>query len=249
MIRGIVFDKDGTLFDFRATWGVWVQRLLHDLAPGDAAAAAALGRRIGFDPRDGGFAADGPLVSGTPEEILGALLPLLGDAWDLSRLTALAERHAAATPPVEVASLVPVLAELLARGLHLGVASNDSAASVETHLRTAGVRGAFGFVAGHDSGHGAKPDPGMLLAFARQHRIPPAAVVMVGDSRHDLAAGRAAGMCTVAVLSGPAPAEYLADLADAVLPDIGALPRWLSSRAAARGTSPGGRRPAMERAE
>ena len=53
---------------------------------------------------------------------------------------------------------------------------------------------------------------------------------MVGDSRHDLAAGRAAGLTTVAVLTGVAVAEDLADLADAILPDISHLPGWIASR-------------------
>ena len=51
---------------------------------------------------------------------------------------------------------------------------------------------------------------------------------MVGDSRHDLIAGRAAGMRTIGVLTGMARAEDLADLADVVLPDIGHIPVWLA---------------------
>ena len=39
--------------------------------------------------------------------------------------------------------------------------------------------------------HGAKPGPGMLLAFATLCGLAPARVAMVGDSRHDLMAGRA----------------------------------------------------------
>jgi phosphoglycolate phosphatase len=50
---------------------------------------------------------------------------------------------------------------------------------------------------------------------------------MVGDSRHDLEAGRAAGMRTVAVLTGIAGAADLAPHADVVLADIGGLPGWL----------------------
>ena len=30
-IAGLVFDKDGTLFDFEATWGDWAARLLTEL--------------------------------------------------------------------------------------------------------------------------------------------------------------------------------------------------------------------------
>jgi len=52
-------------------------------------------------------------------------------------------------------------------------------------------------------------------------------VVMVGDSTHDLIAGRAAGMACVGVLTGTAVEGDLAPFADAVLPDIGHLPGWL----------------------
>ena len=36
-IRGVLFDKDGTLFDFNATWGNWTQRLIESETAGDAA--------------------------------------------------------------------------------------------------------------------------------------------------------------------------------------------------------------------
>jgi phosphoglycolate phosphatase len=28
VIKGIIFDKDGTLFDFNATWGAWTRGML-----------------------------------------------------------------------------------------------------------------------------------------------------------------------------------------------------------------------------
>ena len=67
----------------------------------------------------------------------------------------------------------------------------------------------------------------MLEAFADACGLPVGQVLMVGDSRHDLIAGRAAGMRTLAVLTGVATAEDLQDLADAVRPDIGHLPLLL----------------------
>ena len=53
---------------------------------------------------------------------------------------------------------------------------------------------------------------------------------MVGDSTHDLIAGRAAGMHTVAVLTGLAVREDLENLADMVLPDVSHLPAWISAQ-------------------
>jgi phosphoglycolate phosphatase len=72
----------------------------------------------------------------------------------------------------------------------------------------------------------------MCLAFAAACGIEPRRVAMVGDSRHDLQAGRAAGMRTVAVLTGIAGARDLSPLADVVLADIAALPGWLDGLSA-----------------
>ncbi|MFW5641465.1 MAG: HAD family hydrolase, partial [Roseicyclus sp.] len=71
--------------------------------------------------------------------------------------------------------------------------------------------------------------PGMCLAFAEAFAIAPERIVMVGDSLHDLHAGRAAGMRVAAVLTGPAAAADLAPHADVVLRHIGHLPAWLET--------------------
>ena len=63
----------------------------------------------------------------------------------------------------------------------------------------------------------------MVLAFAAHLGIDPSQVAMVGDSVHDLHAGRAAGAVAVAVTSGLADAETLAPHADHVLDDIRGL--------------------------
>jgi phosphoglycolate phosphatase len=130
----------------------------------------------------------------------------------------------------EAVPLVPLLTTLRARGLRIGLATNDTEAPARTHLAAHGITGFFEFIAGYDSGHGAKPGPGMCLAFAHHTGLDPARIAMVGDSAHDLHAGRAAGMVCVGVLTGIAGKSDLAPLADVILPDIGALPDWLSSR-------------------
>ena len=49
MIDAVIFDKDGTLFDFRASWGGWTKRLLEELAGGDAQVLTALAGAARFD--------------------------------------------------------------------------------------------------------------------------------------------------------------------------------------------------------
>ena len=68
-----------------------------------------------------------------------------------------------------------------------------------------------------------------LLAFAEAVGCLPSQTLMVGDSSHDLIAGRNAGMQAAGVLTGIAKAVDLAPYADVVLPDIGHLPRWLAA--------------------
>jgi phosphoglycolate phosphatase len=226
MIDGLLFDKDGTLFDFRVSWGRWAKDFLTRIAT-DAAHARRLGRAIGFDLDSGSFAPDSPVIAATAADIAAALQPELPGVT-VEELTDRIDASAGQAPMSEAVPLRPLLSALRGQGLRLGVATNDSEAPARRHLANHGITDCFDFISGYDSGHGAKPGPGMCLAFARQLGLEPARVAMVGDSRHDLEAGRAAGMRVVAVLTGIARREELEPHADVVLDDIGALPDWLS---------------------
>jgi phosphoglycolate phosphatase len=242
MLRGLIFDKDGTLFDFRASWADWTVRYLDRLAPGDPGRVRALGARIGFDPVTLAFDPGSVVIAGTPEDIATALLPAFPGARmrDLVIDMVAAAENARQVP---VTALRPLLLGLRGRGLTLGLATNDSEAGARAHLRDHGIADLFGFVAGYDSGFGGKPDPGQLRGFLRAMGLAPDEVAMVGDSTHDLAAARAAGLHAVGVLTGIAVATDLQPLADAVIADISALPGWLDglgsgATPAAAGTLP-----------
>ena len=225
-VRALLFDKDGTLFGFQATWGGWTAELIAGLAPEDPRRRARLAEAIGFDAAGRRFQPDSPVIAGTLDELMGLWLPLL-PGWDATRLTTHLIDQSRSVRPVEAVPLAPLLARLAQAGLALGVATNDAEEPARVQLDVAGVGAAFAFVAGADSGHGAKPGPGQCLAFASHAGLAPAEIAMVGDTTHDLAAARAAGMLRVAVLTGVARHEDLAAEADVVLPDIGHLPDWL----------------------
>ncbi|MFT4151755.1 MAG: HAD family hydrolase [Paracoccaceae bacterium] len=230
MISGVIFDKDGTLFDFRKSWGAWAAALLDQIGR-DADHARTLGRAIGFDLESLAFDEGSPVIAGTPEDIAVPLLPHL-PGETLTGLAARMNQLSAGAQMVPAVSLAEVLGGLRARGLKLGLATNDAEAPAHAHIGRAGVAGLFDYVAGFDSGHGGKPAPGMLLAFTDRFGLDPSQVVMVGDSLHDLEAGRAAGMRTAAVLTGIAGADVLSPHADVVLPDIGHLAAWIDGLSA-----------------
>ena len=232
-VRGILFDKDGTLFDFQATWGRWTEATLDLLAP-DRETWARMARAAGYDPERRRFVPGSPVVAGAPSEIAriwAGFRPDLGAAG-VERILDATALDVLADPTMlfpAAADLPGLLADLRASGYALGVATHDSEQGARVQLAAAGVEAAFDFVAGHDSGHGLKPGPGMLLAFAEAMGIPPAGVVMVGDSRHDLEVARSAGAAlAIGVLTGPATREDLAPWADHILPSIEHLPALLA---------------------
>ena len=227
-VDGLLFDKDGTLFDFRATWNVWSAQLIRDFAAGDSALAAAIARSVGFDLVAESFLPDSPIIAGTNRqaaELFAAPIP----GSDADAMEAILAEAAADAPLAPAVPLVPFLEDLLTRGLTLGVMTNDTEFSAKSQLRRAGVDDRFHWIAGFDSGHGAKPQPHPLLAFANAHGLQPGRVAMVGDSTHDLIAGREAGMQTIAVLTGMAGAEELRPYADVIFRDIGHIAGWLHS--------------------
>lgn len=230
MIDGVIFDKDGTLFDFRRSWGGWAQTLLNRMAKGPEH-AAEMARAIGYDLHTGVFAPDSPVIAATAQDIAEALAVHL-PGQSVAEVARQINEAAAQAVMVPAVPLRPLLETLRARGLRIGLATNDTETPARAHLAAHDLTDLFDFIAGYDSGHGAKPGPGMCLAFARQTGLDPARVAMVGDSVHDLHAGHAAGMLRIAVLTGIATQADLAPHADVVLTDIGALPDWLAQASA-----------------
>ena len=231
-IKGVLFDKDGTLIDFQRTWGPAIHAVIHALAKGDADKLARQAECLHFDIAERRFRATSPIIGGSTAHYGMAWAAALGRS-DFPALRAEIDELAAAAC---IDSLTPVgepalvMAELQALGLKLGLATNDAEASARRHLAQLGLESWMDFVAGYDSGHGAKPAPGMVLAFAREIGAAPAEIALVGDTLHDLDCARAAGAVAIAVLSGVATREDLAPHADYVIADIGELPGLLTSQ-------------------
>jgi phosphoglycolate phosphatase len=231
-IRAILFDKDGTLVDFQRSFGPAVQEVMQHLADGDRSAYDRLVAASRFVEAGQRFLPDSPLIA-EPTSVYGALWakalarPASAEFFvEIDRLLCDATtRHLAAIGDPK--ALLNVLA---ARGYRLGMLTNDAEITARAHIRRLGLDEVLEFVAGYDSGFGAKPDPGPVLAFAKAVGVPASEVAVVGDSVHDLAAARAAGAVAIGVLTGPAPSAVLAPYADAVLACPAELAEWLDSR-------------------
>ncbi|QXT40961.1 HAD family hydrolase [Gymnodinialimonas ceratoperidinii] len=227
-IKGIVFDKDGVLFDFQGTWGAWAHRMIGALAEGDDALAQTLADALAYDRPTRSFRPESFVIAGPAHHISEALAVHLPHR-SLTDIHEYLVTEAANTPLAPAVPLRTTLSALKAKGFRLGVATNDAERAARAQLASQDALDLFDMVNGFDSGYGAKPDPGMCLAFAEATGLAPETLVMVGDSTHDIDAGRAAGFTCVAVLTGVATEADLAPHADIVLPDIAALEDWLES--------------------
>ena len=212
MINAILFDKDGTLFDFYRTWGPVTEDAALLVAGGDFAKARYVLEKSGKDMVTGKYVPSSPIASGSNRQIVETWCDILG-ITDVEPVYAkvhemfLARQKQAATPVVD---LDLFFGRLKGRGLRLGVATMDSEESARATMRIFRAEQHLDFICGFDTGHGMKPSGGMVEAFARLTGTPPANVAVVGDSPHDIhmahagKAGRAIG-----VLTGVSPREAL----------------------------------------
>ncbi|WP_320200836.1 HAD family hydrolase [Agrobacterium sp. rho-13.3] len=232
-IAAILFDKDGTLIGYDASWGPVNRELAAIAAQGDAALADRLLLACGMDPVTGHVKADSLLAAGNTAEIAAGLIAA-GSSCDERELTVRLDRlfTEAAGKSVAVTDLKAFFARLKGRGFKLGIASSDNEASIRELAKRFGFDADLDFVAGYDSGHGTKPQPGMVLGFCRAIGLTPERVAVVGDNNHDLHMGRNAGAgLRVAVLTGTGSKDSLAADSDYCFDDITGLENLLPDRA------------------
>jgi phosphoglycolate phosphatase len=230
-IRGVLFDKDGTLIDVTGTWVPAYQQLLGEVfADRGTEEIEAKFIAAGFDPASGAFRAGSVLAQGTTRDIVDIWWPGL-DAASVAEKVKLLDidyrdlgvRHLKALMPLR-----PVLEALRSMSLRLGVATNDTAGSAVLHMRALDAADLFDIILGADSVARPKPSGDMIHAFADAVGIKASEVAMVGDNPHDMETAHDAGAgLAIGVLSGNSAHDHLAPLADHVIASIADLPDLL----------------------
>ena len=119
--------------------------------------------------------------------------------------------------------VVDTLAELSRKGHPLAVVTSKTSVLAQRGLDRVGLGQTFQCIVGCDTCDRHKPDPEPVHFALRLLGYEPDEAVFVGDSVHDMAAGNAAGVITIAALWGPfsredltasAPKHYLQRMAD-----------------------------------
>lgn len=233
----IIFDKDGTLIDFTATWVPLIRKRVSFLLKrvgGNGELEAFLLRSWGIDPINGKVDPRGPCpVSPRSDEIIIGTMALYqhGFPWDESRqwvAQAFDEADADGNwreKVVPIKGIQTFLSKLKRNGFYTALATNDERKDTEAILSHLSMDSLFDIVLCAGEVIPAKPHPETILAICRELSIDPHEAVMVGDSVTDMMMGKRAGCAlTVGILEGGVtPREELEKVADLVVESIQGL--------------------------
>lgn len=229
MIKGILFDKDGTLIDF---YDLWLRAALAVVPvfmekngiPADDGMEEYLLETFGI--KEGKVEPDGALAYKAYGEIAADLSEALAKKGMFlpagqieSQIVTLFENYVS-WKDVKVkplADLKKLFGTLKCQGIAIGLATADTAASARNCLEALGVLEYFDYVGADDGSCRPKPAPDMLLRFAGKMGIMPEEIMVVGDTYNDIRFAKACGSIAGGVLSGVSRAEDYRGEADYVL--------------------------------
>ena len=68
--KGLIFDKDGTLFHFQESWGDWLDEVLEILSGDSIEKKQKMAYLLGFNLSRKKFLKGSPFIAGTTKEFL-----------------------------------------------------------------------------------------------------------------------------------------------------------------------------------
>ena len=235
-IKGILFDKDGTLVKLNPMWlPAWTDAAVRLAdAAGRSDLANELLRQAGYDRISGALESNAVLLSGTVQNIIGLWKAVLGEDAPANLEAMLWKVYAGTSTrdPVPTTDLKTLFRWFRRQGYVLGIATNDSTRGVKHMIEHLDIAHDLSFACGSDAGHGGKPGPGMALAFCEQTGVAPHHTAMVGDSIADVLMARAAGFgAVIGVRTGGAMTRDLERNFDLVVGSVEDLPKLVKRRA------------------
>lgn len=213
MIRGVIFDMDGLMFDTeRVSMRVWKEQL----AKHGWTFTEEHGNRI-RGCNDAGIRA--------------ALTQAYGPDFDYEpvrdgvrvRLAQLLDEEGM---PIKT-GLVELLQWLREQQIPCAVASSSRAATVEHHCKQAGVLDYFDHLVCGDMVQHSKPDPEIFLKAADLLNVPPQDCLVLEDSFNGVRAGVAGGFVTVMVPDLDQPSPEIRALYTACADSLLTVRSWL----------------------
>ena len=236
-LKGIIFDKDGTLFDYGEVWGPLLSRAVSKGLSNASLSEERKGRCmndfmkiLGVD-ENGNTYPDGIIFR--HDKKITATFRVLSLCLRY-RLSPFMVGHAMFAfmkksdlgleeriENMEFPGVREVFEEAYGRGYILGIVTNDTADSTRIFLDKMGISQYISFIRTKDNSAHQKPNPATIREFCEEKGLESAEVAIVGDTIVDMEfahLGKAG--YAVAVLTGSGDVEGLEKHADAVYPTL-----------------------------
>ncbi len=211
MLKAVLFDMDGVIFDTEAVI---------------AKAAILCLNEYGISPVPEDFV---PFIGTGERSFIGGVAAKYGLDYQPEMITRTYEIYDTIAQEITIfPGVIGSIEYVRGCGLKAAVCSSAHRRKVLTNLRVKSVsESLFDAMVTAEDVVNKKPDPAVFLMGAARLNVPPASCLVIEDALAGIAAGKAAG-CTVAAVPTSFPREDLARAgADFVLKDIAALPALL----------------------
>lgn len=214
----VLFDLDGTLLDTVPDLAYAANRMLAELGrPSlpDALIATFVGRGI---PKLVERALSGSANGSVPSGTLRTGLDIFERCYAEE-----SGRRSACYPGV-----LKGLESLADAGIPMGVVTNKASRFTHDLLERMRLRHYFAVVVSGDTLREKKPDPAPVRHACEQIGVAPSGALFIGDSRHDVAAGHAAGCAVWCVPYGYNEGGSIGSLGcDRVVPNLAVAAGWI----------------------
>ncbi len=216
-IKGVIFDKDGTLIEFSDMWRRSLEEFF-DKYSLEEDIKVEIRNKIGI-AKDFSVVENSILAAGT----MGDLVDVMKDYFPQEKnelhkeigehFLCYMEKHPDMIIPT--CDLKSLFEELTAREIKIGVITADDYHQAKLCLKILGLDRYIQFLATGDR-YLNKPNPESLDAFCEKFSISRKEVAIVGDSDIDMILGKKAGL-SIGVLSGVGSEKMLKEYADFVI--------------------------------
>ena len=215
MIRAVLFDMDGVIFDSeRAVLAVWRE----------------IAAELGLPGIDEVFTACvGVNKQRTLEIFLTAYPDLDFEDFDRRVRTLFLSRYDRGRLPVKPGA-AEILRALRGRGVPLALASSTRTETVKQELDEAGLLRYFDTVVGGDRVTRSKPDPEIFLTAAARFGVRPEDCFVIEDSFNGIRAAHAGGFRAIMVPDMLPPDAEMEEKAEIIVKDLFEAERYLEER-------------------
>lgn len=229
MIKAFLFDKDGTLIDFKSVWLPVTKKITRQMIQqyGRSEQEVELLSAIGIKGEY--IEGTGILATKTVVDVARVWHDLLDFPPQLEVFTEEVSRYfyKEVEQHIYFVEMFPAVKETLVtlkdRGFILGLVTADSEQTTLLMLEHLKIKELFDYIGTEDGITLPKPNSAHMDAFCKKTKVKPSEVVMVGDTRCDMVFGKNSGARTIGVLSGMGQVLELQREADYVIPSVASL--------------------------